>query len=40
MPLPLVPLALPAEDAAREIGKDAGEQLKAEAQKDGTVFDW
>ncbi|KAL4423738.1 hypothetical protein ABPG75_001039 [Micractinium tetrahymenae] len=28
------------EDVAREIGKDAGEQLKAEAKKDGTVFDW
>jgi porphobilinogen deaminase len=22
------------------IGRDAGAQLKAEAQKDGTVFDW
>jgi len=22
------------------IGRDAGEQLKAEAKADGTVFDW
>ncbi|PSC70510.1 porphobilinogen deaminase [Micractinium conductrix] len=28
------------EDDARAIGRDAGEQLKAEAKADGTVFDW
>jgi hypothetical protein len=29
-----------AESDAVAIGRDAGEQLKAEAKADGTVFDW